>query len=204
MKPLSRLRDILSGALDRTAALWPEVELGASWVRGASAILANPDALPAGLVSERYFDWVEQLQICAANRSTALREAAAHFVRVTYSYGPDLFHCYSIPGVPRTNNALEQAFGSLRYHERRASGRKVASPSLVLSGCVRMASAAYTRTHDVTQAMLASVPHDRWCSVRAELEHRRHARCLRYRFRKDPAAYLAELEASCDKLNLPS
>lgn len=198
------MRDILGRALERTADLWPEVELGASWVHGASAILANADGLSAELVSERYLDWTEHLQAGAANRSTVLREAAAHFVKVTYSYGPDLFHCYSISGLPRTNNALEQAFGSLRYHERRASGRKMASPSLVLGGCVRMASAAYTRNHDVTQDMLASVPHDRWCRVRAELEHRRHARCLRYRFRKDPATYLAELEAAGDKLNLPS
>lgn len=36
------------------------------------------------------------------------------------SYGANLFHCYQIADLPRTNNALKQVFGSLRYHERRA------------------------------------------------------------------------------------
>lgn len=151
---------MLGRALERTAVLWPDVELGASWVHGASAILANVDELPAEEVAERYQDWTSRLANASGDASLShlLREAAAHFVKVTNGYGPDLFHCYRISGLPRTNNALEQAFGSLRYHERRASGRKVASPSLVLSGCVRMAAAAFTRTHTVTKEMLAAVP----------------------------------------------
>ena len=41
--------------------------------------------------------------------------------------------CYDVPGLPRTDNALEQLFGSTRHHERRCTGRKVASPSPVLA-----------------------------------------------------------------------
>lgn len=197
---------MLERALQRTATLWPDVELGASWVHAASSILANSDALPADLVAGRYQDWIGRLELesSAASLSAALREAASHFIRVTRGYGLDLFHCYRIPGLPRTNNALEQAFGSLRYHERRASGRKVASPSLVLSGCVRMAAAVFTRTRTVTQEMLATVPHASWRGERAALEQRRQSRCLRFRFRKNPTAFLAELETACDKLNVPS
>lgn len=136
--------------------------------------------------------------------SAPLCAAAAHFIKVTRSYGKDLFHCYRVADLPRTNNALEQAFGSLRYHERRASGRKVASPSLVLNGCVRMATAVATRTRAVTRDMLASVPHVKWRATRAELERRRQARCLRFRFRKHPMEYLAGLEEACDKLIVPS
>lgn len=197
---------MLGRALAQTAALWPDVELGASWVHGASAILANVDELPAEVVAERYQDWISRL-VQASNdtcMSGLLREAAAHFVKVTSGYGLDLFHCYRIPGLPRTNNALEQAFGSLRYHERRASGRKVASPTLVLSGCVRMAAAAFTRTHTVTQDMLAAVPPSRWRTERAAIERRRQSRCQRFRFRKNPSSYLAQLETACGKLNVPS
>lgn len=197
---------MLGRALARTASLWPEVELGASWVGGAAAILANAEALPADVVAARYRDWIEQLERTSrgAGLSRALREAASHFIKVTRGYGLDLFHCYRIADLPRTNNALEQAFGSLRYHERRASGRKVASPSLVLSGCVRMAAAVFTRTRTVTKDMLAAVPHTNWRTTRAGLEQRRQSRCLRFRFRKNPTAYLAGLEEACDKLNLPS
>ena len=197
---------MLGGALERTVALWPEVEQGASWVHNAAVILANTDQAPAELVSGRYWNWVTQLER-DCNKPTVsdtLREAACHFIRVTHGYGADLFHCYGITSLPRTNNALEQAFGSLRYHERRASGRKVASPSLVLSGCFRMASSIFSRTRTVTPDMLATVPHAKWRAARAELEQRRQSRCLRFRFRKDPRRYLAELEAKCDKLNVPS
>lgn len=196
---------MLGRALERTATLWPDVVQAERWVHEAAAILANKDMARARTVKRRYRAWIRRLEraIGQADLSNPLREAASHFVKVTRSYGADLFHCYRIPDLPRTNNALEQAFGSLRYHERRASGRKVASPSLVLSGCVRMSAALYTRTQSVTVEMLAAVPHDSWHETRAELERRRQARCLRYRFRKNPKVYLAGLEEACDELSLP-
>ena len=196
---------MLGRALERTATLWPDVVQAEHWVHEAAAILANNDSARARTVKRRYQRWIRRLEqaIGQAALSNPLREAASHFVKVTCSYAPDLFHCYRIADLPRTNNALEQAFGSLRYHERRASGRKVASPSLVLSGCVRMSAALYTRTHSVTLEMLAAVPHDSWRKTRTELERRRQARCLRYRFRKNPKDYLAGLEEACDELSLP-
>ena len=65
-----------------------------------------------------------------------LGEAVDHFVKVSRSYWGGLFACYDTAGLPRTNNDLERAFGSHRYHERRATGRKGASPALVLRGAV--------------------------------------------------------------------
>lgn len=172
----------------------------------AAAILDNPDHAVASVVRHRYECWLEQLdcQCRQPGMSCSLRAAGQHFLKVSRSYGANLFHCYDIPGLPRTNNVLEHTFGSLRYHERRASGRKVASPSLVLTGSVRLPAALVTRTRDVTVSMLAAVPHARWLSARAELEKRRHARCLRYRFRKNPDAYLNSLEQASSKLCLPS
>ena len=123
---------------------------------------------------------------------------------MTRSYGDDLFHCYNVPGLPRTNNALEQTFGSVRYHERRASGRKVASPSLVTDGSVRVPASLYTRTAPVTVQMLASVPHERWRERRAELERQHQGRRQRCRFRKQPERYLAALEQAVGKFTLPS
>ena len=37
-----------------------------------------------------------------------LTPALAHFHKVTASYWPGLFCCYDVPGLPRTNNDLEQ------------------------------------------------------------------------------------------------
>lgn len=132
------------------------------------------------------------------------RESVQHFLKVTRSYGDAIFNCYRISGLPRTNNALEQTFGRVRYHERRASGRKVASPSLVTDGSVRVPAALYTRAAPVTVQMLASVTHERWRARRAELDCKHLARRQRCRFRKHPAHYLAMLEHKADKLTLLS
>lgn len=197
---------IVSRALERTAPLWPDIERAAQWVREATAILDNPDQCCANTVRQRYWAWVAQLEHEGSQEamSDSLRKAAQHFAKVTRSYGADLFHCYDMPNLPRTNNALEQTFGSVRYHERRASGRKVASPSLVLNGSSRLPAAFYTRTCTVTVSMLASVKHERWRAARAEHDRRRQARCMRCRFRKNPEAYLSNLAEMCGKLNLPS
>lgn len=39
-------------------------------------------------------------------------------------YGPELLHCYDIPGLPQDNLQLESWFGHIRRHQRRISGRK--------------------------------------------------------------------------------
>ena len=79
------------------------------------------------------------------DKAGGLAPAVGHFLKVSRSYWPGLFHCYAVEGLPRTNNALEQLFGSYRHHERRVSGRKVASPALVLRGSARIIAAVATR-----------------------------------------------------------
>ena len=66
------------------------------------------------------------------------------FLKVSRSYWKGLFRCYRFPDVPRTNNDLEHHFGSVRYAERRASGRKGASPAMVVRGSVRVVAAVVT------------------------------------------------------------
>lgn len=196
---MNRLRDILGRALERTASFWPEVKEGAQWVARATTILANADDAPAHTVTQRYTTWLRALE-----KTMGARESVQHFLKVTRSYGDAIFYCYQISGLPRTNNALEQTFGCVRYHERRASGRKVASPSLVTDGSVRVPAALYTRAAPVNVQMLASVTHERWRARRAELYCKHLARRQRCRFRKHPAHYLAMLEHEADKLILLS
>ena len=51
---------------------------------------------------------------------------------------------------------------------------------------------------------LAGADRARWREVRASLERRRHARVLRARFRRDPAAYLSRLEQLLRQPALPA
>jgi hypothetical protein len=119
-----------------------------------------------------------------------LAEAVGHFLKVARSYRPGLFHGYAVPDLPLTNNSLEQLFGSQRTHERRATGRRAASPAAVLRGEVRLIAATATRLRPPTIAALGRVSRNRWSDLRQRLDQRRHARTLRTRFRRDPAAYL--------------
>jgi len=132
-----------------------------------------------------------------------LAPAVDHFLKVSRGYWPGLFHCYDAPGLPRTNNDLEQLFGSHRYHERRATGRKGASPALVLRGSARLLAGLATRQREVSAADLAAADRDDWRDLRADLDRRRQRRVDRHRFRRDPEGYLRGLEAKLNQSALP-
>jgi hypothetical protein len=74
-----------------------------------------------------------------------LADALEHFVKVSGSYEPGLFHCSDLADVQPTNNDMEQVFGSSRHHGRRVSGRKKGSASVVLRDSARLVAALATR-----------------------------------------------------------
>src|SRR5258705_9124550 len=94
---------------------------------------------------EHYLALLTQWQ-AAIDSDSPLPGAVAHFGKVTASYAPGLFHCYDVADLPRTNNALEQSFGSVRAHERRATGRRGAVPGLAVRGSVRISASLLTPT----------------------------------------------------------
>jgi hypothetical protein len=171
-------------------------------VHRAAHILGNAAAETAAVVRRRFDGLVGAM---ARHRASAgqLTEAVDHFRKVARSYRPGLFHCYAVPDLPRTNNRLEQLFGSQRYHERRATGRRTASPATVLRGEVRLIAATATRLRPPKASDLGRVSRERWRALRSRLEPRRKARTLRTRFRRDPDAYLAALEQQACQPALP-
>ncbi len=142
--------------------------------------------------------------IAAQDTLGTLAPAVTQFRKVTASYGTGLFHCYDVPDLPPTNNALEQYFGSARYHERRATGRKGASPGLVVRGAVRLLAAVATRSQHVADADLCPADLAAWRTLRSQLQTRQDARCAQRRFRKDPDAYLSALEHQLSQPSLPA
>src|ERR671932_1580308 len=114
------------------------------------------------------------------------------------------YRIYAVPDLPRTDNGPEQLFGSQRYHERRATGRKMASPAIVLRGEVRVIAATATRLHPPTAGELGRVDRQRWRDLRHRLASRRLARVMRTRFRRNPNAYLAGLEQQACQSALPT
>ncbi len=133
----------------------------------------------------------------------ALAPAVAHFRKVTASYWEGLFQCYQVENLPRTNNDLEQFFGSARHVERRATGRKRASPALVVRGSVRVIAAGASRCFPVSAADLRLTDVMAWRMLRQQLDYRHEGRRSQLRFRRDPQAYLAALEQRLITSSLP-
>jgi hypothetical protein len=201
---LERLRTLVRRGLAETAALWSPVRVAYRWVEKVARLLANAAQLPAQVLRRRFGRLLERMRGAAAQEPEAVREPLAHFLKVTASYRPGLFVCYARAGVPRTNNDLEHLFGSHRYHERRSSGRKQGSPALVVRGAVRVVTAWATRRqpHEVLKLSPAEI--EAWRQQRAALEPRREARRQQRRFRRNPAAYLGQLEQRLLQLSLPA
>jgi hypothetical protein len=184
---------LLVVALTATAPLWPPLRVAYAWVWQAAHLLGENGPGVAAAV-RRQLGGLLGAMTRHRRLAGALASGLEHFVKVSRSYWPGLFHCYQVADLPRTNNDLEQFFGSHRYHERRASGRKGASPSLVLRGEARLLAAAATRQHVYSAAELAEADPAKHAELRQHLEARRQRRVNRTRFRRDPQAFLQQLE----------
>ncbi|MGC8642078.1 MAG: ISNCY family transposase [Isosphaeraceae bacterium] len=143
-------------------------------------------------------------QAAATTDELSVATGLKHFLKVTKSYWPGLFKCYPSSDLPRTNNDLEHVFSSHRYHDRRASGRRRASPGLVVLGSARVISSLATRLRPEEGLVLRPGYVPRWQELRAELDARRESRRKQRRFRPDPARYLRGMEQRCLQLLLPA
>src|SRR4051794_24897285 len=119
-RPLRRLRRLLARGLERTQGLCPPIRRAYAWVHRAARILGNAAGEPAEAVRRRLDGLLAAL---ARHRAKAgpLAGAVDHFLKVTRSYRPGLFHCYAVADLPRTDNDLERLFGSYRPHQRRGA-----------------------------------------------------------------------------------
>jgi hypothetical protein len=185
-----------------TAPLWPDIRVAYAWVHRAAHLLGNPDDRPVAALRRQY----RRLLASMAQRQPQagrLASAVGVFLKVTRSYWSGLFQCYAVPDLPRTNNDLEQFFGAARCAERRVTGQKVASPSLVVRGSVRLIAIVATRATPFAADQLRLEQPAAWRQLRATLEQRHAARRAQVRFRRDPVAYLGALEADLIQLALP-
>jgi hypothetical protein len=202
---LKRLRHLLRRGLEETAGLWPAVRESFKWVKRVSGLLKDKEELSAKAVRGRLVSLLGRMRRAAATtREPSVGSGLRYFLKVSKSYWSGLFGCHESPDLPRTNNDLEHAFGSHRYHERRASGRRRASPGLVVMGSARLISSLATRLRPEEGLLLPSGYVERWRKPRAELEQRRESRRQQHRFGRESAEFLRQLEQRCLQLSLPS
>ena len=188
------MQQILAKGLQATAALWPPLQSAYRLVHQAAEILANHQQHTGTQVCERYLAHVRQMQQQKVDLEP-LGEAMEHFCHITDNFAGGLFQCYDIEGLPRTNNDLEHCFGVARIHERRATGRRGAIPGVVVRGSVRVITAVVIKEQLFSVEELRPRDYQRWRDLRVHVQQREETRRQQWRFRKDPAAYLASLEA---------
>ncbi len=200
---LDKLHRLLTKGIAATEQLWPEVQAGYALVHRAAHVLTNEDHLSSKEVQQQYERLLEEMRHHVF-LTTLFCQMTATFLKVTASYWPGLFHCYDVVDLPRTNNDLEHVFGSTRYHERRATGRKQASPGLVVRGSVRVVATIVTQNNHFHGSDLAPRDLAQWRTLRKQVDYRHEARCEQHRFRKDPERYLHALEEQLSQKKMQS
>lgn len=191
---LQELFRLLKRGLQKTETLWGPIAQAYRWVYRAATLLSNDEKASATQVRARYEELFQEIRD-HLKAGGSLVPALEQFLKVTDSFAPGLFHCYDVPGLPRTNNDLEQCFGSVRHHERRATGRRGAVPGLVVRGSVGVVAALAARFYCFPAEELRLRDYQMWRQVRERLAYREEARRRQFRFRKNPRAYLAHIEA---------
>ena len=202
---LERIQKRVQQGLTRASADWPTLRQAYARVYRASHLLNNEEGLPREEVYQRYTQLLNEMRqaIDAPDGNPLLTSWYTTFLKVTANYGDALFVCYAHADLPHTNNDLEHLFGSIRYHERRASGRKQVAATLLLRGKARVLACVSTRLHTYQAADLP--PHDiaRWRALRRDIDARQETRRKQRRFRQHPEEYLQTLEAQCEQLMQP-
>jgi hypothetical protein len=122
---LVQLYQGLQTALAPFAATYQDLHQGAAWLRDIAYILepvTTPTLRAADIAGQlrSYLDTVQR-QLKA---TPTLETFGRHLDTVSRSYWPGLFHCYEVPGLPRTNNELESHFRETRRRLLRTTGQQ--------------------------------------------------------------------------------
>jgi hypothetical protein len=115
------MRRLWHKAQETTAALGPELRAAFAWGQEAAESLEPRAQQTAEAVRRRSAARLDRRRV-RTPAAGALQGALEPFLKVTQSYWPGRFHGYDVQGLPRTNNAIEHFFGTVRHRERRCRG----------------------------------------------------------------------------------
>jgi hypothetical protein len=163
-------------------------------------------ALSGAEVRQRVEAYLEELSGAVADGRIPdwLQQPVAHIDIVLRRLGDGLYHCYDVPGLPRTDNALEQFYRRLKTTQRRITGHKRADAFVVRAGGFAVyATATSDCTESELRQRLATVSAADWQRQRALLRATQARQTKMRRFRLRRAAYLADLEVRWTLLTDP-
>ena len=122
---LAQLYQGLQSALSPFAETYQALHHGAAWLRDIAYILESVPTHPLSAedVAGQLRTYLDTVVRWPAVTST-LQTFGRHLDTVSQSYWPGLFHCYEVPGLPRTNNTLESHFRDTRRRLLRTTGQQ--------------------------------------------------------------------------------
>ncbi|ETX07008.1 MAG: hypothetical protein ETSY2_13695 [Candidatus Entotheonella gemina] len=122
---LAHLYQGLRSALLPFAQPYQDLQQGAAWLRDIAYILepAGPQGRSGDQVAEQLRDYLGAIR-CQHDVSPTIYDFGRHLAKVSWSYWPGLFHCYELPGLPRTNNEIESHFRDTGRQMLRTTGQK--------------------------------------------------------------------------------
>lgn len=166
-----------------------------------------PEPPPTGAqVRQRVESYLDEVATAAADGRVPawLERPVEHLVTVLRRLGDGLYHCYDVPGLPRTDNELEQFHRRVKTLQRRITGHKRADAFVVrVGGFAVYATAASAAAETELLRQLAAVPAEAWQAERVLLRATQERQTKMRRFRLHRAAYLADLEARWSQLADP-
>ena len=153
---------------------------------------ASPQTTDASTVKTELDAYLQRLQ-ARTDLSAPLISFRAHLIALTGRYAPGLFHCYHIPGLPRTNNDLESLFGAVRRRTLCTVGPYRAQQLLHDYGAWLLFETITDEHRQLERLRRVSL--DDFRRERQRMLQHQESRTADRRFRRQPKAYLASCEA---------
>lgn len=151
-------------------------------------------------VGQRFDEWCKELDQLQTdqNLSEVEKHCLTHFLAITAHLRPHLIQCYSLVGMPRTNNEMEGYIRSLKTRYRRVSGRKNWGSYLLRYGR-SVAYYEYLSREGLGEAEISQlfegVEARLWRKVRQSDRFEQQDQLKRFRFKRDSQKFLGNLLA---------
>ncbi|MGB0384538.1 MAG: hypothetical protein ACPGWR_06910 [Ardenticatenaceae bacterium] len=198
---LSCFADAIREALLTYEGQYISIAEGYSWVVDISDILNVPLPEPEAIgpkialslsVANELESYLEKL--CErTDLDSELLGWRQKLVALTKRYQKGLFHCYDLPGLPRTNNDLESLFGRVRRQTLLTSGPHHAKQRLHEQGAWLLFDVVQNEHEQIK--LLQRVSLEEWYKERQRMLAHQATFTADRRFRRQPEKYLADLEA---------
>ncbi len=136
---LSSLHKSVQRAVVQTAPLASNIEQAKQWVVQVERLLAdapqaNGSELPSSVQHQRMHALLTECEK-SGDDNPVLQDLCVNWKGMLERWESDLYHCYDIAGLPRSNLGMEALFGDARRQQRRLNGQADTS-DLAITGQV--------------------------------------------------------------------